>query len=81
MSPFSDPALSAANQAPDSIREWTQEMRKASLKPAELKSADLDVVDVGGGTGFCTIGILEEGVKVASAAFADHVPLHGRCSF
>lgn len=39
-------------------------MRKAALEPAQLKNADLDVVDVGGGTGFCTIGILEEGVKV-----------------
>ena len=39
-------------------------MRKDALVPAKLDSADLDVVDVGGGTGFCTIGIVKEGVKV-----------------
>ncbi len=39
-------------------------MRKAALEPAKLDGPDLDVVDVGGGTGFCTIGIVEEGVKV-----------------
>jgi len=39
-------------------------MRKAALIPAELNKPDLETVDVGGGTGFCTIGIVEEGVKV-----------------
>jgi MPBQ/MSBQ methyltransferase len=42
---------------------WTEEMRKDALAPALLNSPDLDVVDVGGGTGFCTLGIIKEGVK------------------
>jgi MPBQ/MSBQ methyltransferase len=41
-----------------------KDMRKAALEPAKLDSPDLDVVDVGGGTGFCTIGIVQAGVKV-----------------
>ena len=33
-------------------------MRDEALKPAQLDSRDLKVVDVGGGTGFCTQGIV-----------------------
>ena len=53
---------------------WTEDMRKAALVPAELKSPDLDVVDVGGGTGFCTIGIVEEGVKPERITLMDQSP-------
>lgn len=53
---------------------WTEEMRKDSLVPAELNSPDLDVVDVGGGTGFCTIGIVEEGVKPERITLMDQSP-------
>ena len=40
---------------------WTKEMRDQSLTQASLESAtrDLKTVDVGGGTGFCTEGILK----------------------
>lgn len=40
---------------------WTKEMRDRSLKQAALESPtrDLTTVDVGGGTGFCTEGILQ----------------------
>lgn len=38
---------------------WTVDMRDAALLPADLHSRDLKVVDVGGGTGFCTQGIVK----------------------
>lgn len=38
---------------------WTKDMRDDALVPANLDSADLKVVDVGGGTGFCTQGIVK----------------------
>jgi MPBQ/MSBQ methyltransferase len=37
---------------------WTEEMRDAALALARLDRADLDVVDVGAGTGFTTRGIV-----------------------
>jgi MPBQ/MSBQ methyltransferase len=43
---------------------WTVDMRDDALEPAKLDSPDLKVVDVGGGTGFCTQGIVQ------------HVPPH-----
>uniref|UniRef100_A0A7S3VVX1 MPBQ/MBSQ family SAM-binding methyltransferase profile domain-containing protein n=1 Tax=Dunaliella tertiolecta TaxID=3047 RepID=A0A7S3VVX1_DUNTE len=38
---------------------WTEDMREDALEPAKLDSPDLKVVDVGGGTGFCTLGIVK----------------------
>lgn len=38
---------------------WTKEMRDESLKQAGLSSRDLVTVDVGGGTGFCTEGVVQ----------------------
>eukprot|EP00894_Picocystis_sp_ML_P001949 jgi/Pico_ML_1/52466/g3167.t1 len=38
---------------------WTEDMRKEALEPAQLDRRDLKVYDVGGGTGFCTLGIVE----------------------
>eukprot|EP00775_Hariotina_reticulata_P014880 gene14880-15080_t len=38
---------------------WTEDMRTDALVPAKLDRRDLKVVDVGGGTGFCTLGIVE----------------------
>lgn len=38
---------------------WTVEMRDASLTQAGLDSRDLTTVDVGGGTGFCTEGVVQ----------------------
>ena len=38
---------------------WTEDMRDEALEPAELYDARLKVVDVGGGTGFTTLGIIK----------------------
>ncbi|CAK0758388.1 hypothetical protein CVIRNUC_002616 [Coccomyxa viridis] len=38
---------------------WTVDMRTDALEPARLDSPSLKVVDVGGGTGFCTQGIVK----------------------
>jgi len=38
---------------------WTPEMREEALSYADLSSPGLKTVDVGGGTGFCTEGIVE----------------------
>ena len=38
---------------------WTQDMRDDALEPADLHSRKLKVVDVGGGTGFTTLGIVK----------------------
>lgn len=36
-------------------------MREEALVPAKLDNPDLKVVDVGGGTGFCTLGVIKAG--------------------
>ncbi|KAL4535690.1 hypothetical protein Ndes2437B_g06408 [Nannochloris sp. 'desiccata'] len=38
---------------------WTVDMRDEALLPAKLDDKTLKVVDVGGGTGFCTQGIVQ----------------------
>ncbi|KAJ9512537.1 hypothetical protein QJQ45_018959 [Haematococcus lacustris] len=38
---------------------WTEDMREDALQPALLNDPNLKVVDVGGGTGFCTLGIVK----------------------
>uniref|UniRef100_A0A0E0FEC9 MPBQ/MBSQ family SAM-binding methyltransferase profile domain-containing protein n=1 Tax=Oryza meridionalis TaxID=40149 RepID=A0A0E0FEC9_9ORYZ len=38
---------------------WTEDMRDDALEPADLYSRKLRVVDVGGGTGFTTLGIVK----------------------
>lgn len=38
---------------------WTEDMRDEALEPADLSNRDLVVVDVGGGTGFTTLGIVK----------------------
>jgi MPBQ/MSBQ methyltransferase len=38
---------------------WTEDMRTDALVPAKLDNPDLKVCDVGGGTGFCTLGIVQ----------------------
>jgi MPBQ/MSBQ methyltransferase len=37
---------------------WTEDMRDDALEPADLYSRHLKVIDVGGGTGFATLGIV-----------------------
>ena len=53
---------------------WTEDMREAALKPAKLEWPYLDTVDVGGGTGFCTIGIIQAGVKPENIVMIDQSP-------
>ncbi|KAI5021740.1 hypothetical protein ZWY2020_058470 [Hordeum vulgare] len=36
---------------------WTEDMRDDALDPADLHICKLKVVDIGGGTGFTTLGI------------------------
>jgi MPBQ/MSBQ methyltransferase len=38
---------------------YTEDMRDAALEPVNLHSRNLKVVDVGGGTGFTTLGIVQ----------------------
>lgn len=38
---------------------WTEDMRDDALEPAELYDNEFKVVDVGGGTGFTTLGIVK----------------------
>jgi hypothetical protein len=61
---------------------WTVPMREAALEPARLKSgaagekidtARLLVADVGGGTGFCTQGVVAAGVPPANVTLVDQV--------
>lgn len=48
-------------------------MRTEALQPAKLDSPDLKVVDVGGGTGFCTLGVVES-VKPENVTLIDQSP-------
>lgn len=38
---------------------WTESMREEALEAADLDRKDLRVYDVGGGTGFCTLGVVK----------------------
>uniref|UniRef100_A0A7C9D0K3 2-methyl-6-phytyl-1,4-hydroquinone methyltransferase n=1 Tax=Opuntia streptacantha TaxID=393608 RepID=A0A7C9D0K3_OPUST len=38
---------------------WTEDMRDEALEPAKLDNPNLKVIDVGGGTGFTTLGIVK----------------------
>lgn len=52
---------------------WTTDMRDAALVPADLSSSSLTVCDVGGGTGFCTQGIVKT-VSPANVTLLDQSP-------
>jgi MPBQ/MSBQ methyltransferase len=52
---------------------WTTEMRDEALVPADLSSPTLSVVDVGGGTGFCTQGIVKH-VSPSNVTLLDQSP-------
>lgn len=40
-------------------QHWTEDMRDEALEPADLYDRNMRVVDVGGGTGFTTLGIVK----------------------
>nr|GMD95176.1 2-methyl-6-phytyl-1,4-hydroquinone methyltransferase, chloroplastic-like [Ipomoea batatas] len=52
---------------------WTEDMRDEALEPAELHSRGLSVVDVGGGTGFTTLGIVKR-VNPKNVTIIDQSP-------
>ncbi len=52
---------------------WTEDMREEALEPADLNDPDLVVVDVGGGTGFTTLGIVKT-VDAKNVTILDQSP-------
>lgn len=52
---------------------WTVGMRDAALRQARLDRRDLVTVDVGGGTGFCTEGVVQY-VDAANVTLLDQSP-------
>lgn len=52
---------------------WTEDMRDDALEPADLSHPDMRVVDVGGGTGFTTLGIVKT-VKAKNVTILDQSP-------
>jgi len=52
---------------------WTVDMRTAALEPAKLQPTH-KVVDVGGGTGFCTQGVVAAGVPAKNITLLDQSP-------
>ena len=52
---------------------WTEDMREEALEYADLNSRDLVVVDVGGGTGFTTVGIVKH-VDAKNVTILDQSP-------
>jgi MPBQ/MSBQ methyltransferase len=53
---------------------WTEAMRDEALAIAPLDRRDLDVVDVGAGTGFTTSGIVARGVAPERVTMIDQSP-------
>ncbi|PNH02392.1 inner envelope membrane protein, chloroplastic [Tetrabaena socialis] len=51
---------------------WTEDMRTDALVPAKLDDPNLKVVDVGGGTGFCTLGIVGLGINPENVSCGTH---------
>lgn len=52
---------------------WTEDMRDDALEPAELNNRNLTVLDVGGGTGFTTLGIVKH-VDAKNVTILDQSP-------
>jgi MPBQ/MSBQ methyltransferase len=52
---------------------WTEDMRDEALEPADLYHRNLRVVDVGGGTGFTTLGIVKH-VDAKNVTILDQSP-------
>jgi MPBQ/MSBQ methyltransferase len=53
---------------------WTEGMRDAALALAQLDRPDLEVADVGAGTGFTTTGIVKRGVDPQRVTMIDQSP-------
>ncbi|KAK0582536.1 hypothetical protein LWI29_026733 [Acer saccharum] len=52
---------------------WTEDMRDDALEPADLSDRNMLVVDVGGGTGFTTLGIVKH-VDAKNVTILDQSP-------
>ncbi|XP_059438022.1 2-methyl-6-phytyl-1,4-hydroquinone methyltransferase, chloroplastic [Corylus avellana] len=52
---------------------WTEDMREDALEPADLSDRNMLVVDVGGGTGFTTLGIVKH-VDAKNVTILDQSP-------
>lgn len=52
---------------------WTEDMRDEALEPADLSDRNMRVVDVGGGTGFTTLGIVKH-VDAKNITILDQSP-------
>ena len=52
---------------------WTEDMRDEALEPADLFDRNMIVVDVGGGTGFTTLGIVKH-VDAKNITILDQSP-------
>lgn len=52
---------------------WTEDMREDALEPADLNDPNLVVVDVGGGTGFTTLGVVKT-VDAKNVTILDQSP-------
>lgn len=52
---------------------WTEDMREDALEAAKLDKPNYKVVDVGGGTGFCTLGIVKT-IKPENVILMDQSP-------
>lgn len=52
---------------------WTEDMRDDALEPADLCNVNMKVVDVGGGTGFTTLGIVKH-VDAKNVTILDQSP-------
>lgn len=52
---------------------WTEDMRDEALEPADLHDRRMRVVDVGGGTGFTTLGIVKH-VDAKNVTILDQSP-------
>lgn len=52
---------------------WTEDMRDEALEPADLYDRKMRVVDVGGGTGFTTLGIVKH-VDAKNVTILDQSP-------
>eukprot|EP00252_Welwitschia_mirabilis_P006520 TRINITY_DN1740_c0_g1_i2.p1 TRINITY_DN1740_c0_g1~~TRINITY_DN1740_c0_g1_i2.p1 ORF type:complete len:362 (+),score=63.36 TRINITY_DN1740_c0_g1_i2:294-1379(+) len=52
---------------------WTEDMRDEALEPADLWNRNLIVLDVGGGTGFTTLGIVKH-VDAKNVTILDQSP-------
>ncbi|KAL8100738.1 2-methyl-6-phytyl-1,4-hydroquinone methyltransferase, chloroplastic-like [Apium graveolens] len=52
---------------------WTEDMREVALEPVDLNDRNMIVVDVGGGTGFATLGIVKN-VDAKNVTILDQSP-------